>query len=519
MKLIHLLLISTLALHAHFGFVVPHAGGRTADLILSEDLKPERYVDVSIIKDARLFIRDSDGKDTPLTLTRDGNLYRVALTGKGNRIIHGNANLGISPSGRGPKPFLLLYYPKTILGPLTGPAATIGGDVPVELIPHGEPGNTSFQLIARGKPLAAAEVAIILPSGQEQRVKTNDAGFTPSFPQTGRFAAWARFWENTSGTHDGKPYEQTRHYAMLVYDAAPRPVSFTTLPEPTSSFGAVTDGGYLYVYGGHISPTHTYSTASVSGKFHRLHLESKQWQPLASGPALQGMNLASWQGKIIRVGGMEPRNAPGTKHDIHSISDVASFDPQTGKWTNLAPLPEPRSSHDVAVIGNKLIVAGGWVLRGAEPTTWSSTVLTLDLADPKATWQSSPQPFDRRAFISATHNGKMYVLGGITASNAVSAEVEIFDPAASTWSKGPKLPGTAQTNFAPAATTLNGSLYVSLADGSLIRLNESTNSWVDVAHTTPRLAHRMATHANKLLIIGGADKGKNLDLVEAVSLD
>ncbi|MBM3759270.1 MAG: hypothetical protein FJW36_03375 [Acidobacteria bacterium] len=518
MKLIHLLLIAALGLQAHFGFVVPHAGGRSADFILSEDLKPERYVNVDLIKEAKLFVRDAAGNDTALTLVRDANIFRLEVPGKGDRIIHGTANLGISPNGRGPKPFLLLYYLKTILGNLTGQAATIGGNAVVELVPHGTPGNLKFQLISRGKPLADAEVAVVLPNGQEKRVKTDSTGTTPAFTETGRFAAWARFWEPGTGEHNGKPYEQLRHYAMLVFDAFPKPSNFTTLPEPTSSFGAVTQNGWLYVYGGHISPTHNYSTASVSGKFSRLNLETKQWQSLPSGPALQGMNLAAHNGKVYRVGGMAPRNAPGTKQDIHSIHDVSVFDPTTNTWTNLTPLPQPRSSHDVAIIDNQLIVTGGWLLKGAESTTWSNTTLTLDLSRPDAQWQSVSQPFARRAFITAVHNNKMYVLGGITEAGAVSADVNIFDPKTSTWSKGTPLPGQATTNFAPAAAVLANQLYVSLADGSLIRWNEALNRWVDVAKSAPRLAHRMVADSGRLLIIGGAEKGKNLDLVEEVSL-
>ena len=518
MKLFYLFLITSLSLNAHFGFVVPHAGNRSADFILSEDLKPERYVNVDLIKEAKLFLRDAEGKDTALTLVRDANIFRLNLPGKGDRIIHGIANLGISPNGRGPKPFLLLYYPKTILGNLTGSAATIGGDAVVELVPLGESGNLKFQLISRGKPLADAEVAVVLPNGQEKRVKTDSTGTTPVFTEAGRFAAWARFWEPGTGEHNGKPYEQLRHYAMLVFDAYPKPSTFTRLPEPTSSFGAVSQNGWLYVYGGHISPTHNYSTDSVSGKFSRLNLETRQWQSLPAGPALQGMNLAAHEGKIYRVGGMAPRNAPGTKQDIHSISDVAVFDPLSSTWRSLAPLPEPRSSHDVAIIGNHLFVTGGWLLKGAEPTTWTDTTLTLDLSRADAKWQSVAQPFARRAFITAVHNNRMYVLGGITKAGSVSSDVDIYDPQTNTWSKGTPLPGQATTNFAPAAATLDNQLYVSLADGSLIRWNEALSRWVDVAKTSPRLAHRMVADSSRLLIIGGAEKGKNLDLVEAVSI-
>lgn len=82
-----------------------------------------------------------------------------------------------------------------------------------------------------------------------------------------------------------------------------------TLAEPTASFGAVADGGWLYVYGGHVARTHSYSKNAVSGRFNRLNLASlAMWEALPGGPPLQGMNLAVNGGKIYRVGGMQPQN-------------------------------------------------------------------------------------------------------------------------------------------------------------------------------------------------------------------
>ena len=76
------------------------------------------------------------------------------------------------------------------------------------------------------------------------------------------------------------------------------------------------------------------------------------------------MNLASHGGKVYRVGGMQPRNAPGEPADNLSIADVARFDPKVGKWEALPPLPAGRSSHDVVVAGDKLVVVGGWQMKG-----------------------------------------------------------------------------------------------------------------------------------------------------------
>jgi hypothetical protein len=54
------------------------------------------------------------------------------------------------------------------------------------------------------------------------------------------------------------------------------------------------------------------------------------------------MNLAAHKGKVIRVGGMEPRNKKGEKAAPFSTDEAASYDPEARKWEKLPALPEPR---------------------------------------------------------------------------------------------------------------------------------------------------------------------------------
>src|SRR5262249_12500196 len=172
--------------------------------------------------------------------------------------------------------------------------------------------------------------------------------------------------------------------------------------------------GYLYVYGGHVGKTHTYSTQDVQGTFHRLKLDGgTKWEELPGGPSAQGLNLAAHGGKVDRVGGMQPRNASGEAEDIHSLADCARFDPKTGKWEALPSLPTGRSSHDVVVTGDKLVVVGGWHQRGkGKKFVWHDTVAVLDLAAAKPEWKSIPQPFQRRALERAPVGDKLDLNGG-----------------------------------------------------------------------------------------------------------
>ncbi|HWB85089.1 MAG TPA: hypothetical protein VG675_13175 [Bryobacteraceae bacterium] len=528
MKLAFLLLMLGMAslADAHFVWVVPASTGATAQVFISEELKPSDEVDVGIIGGTKLSLRAA-GKEIPLTLTRSGPTYVTNLPGSGSRVIHGTTDLGLTARGQ-EKAYLLVYYPKTILGDAFDPTAIIGDAAPVEIIPIGRPGALCLRVLAHGKPLPASEVTLILPDGTQKKAITDKDGLTQEFRETGRYGAWTRYWENLGGERDGKAYAETRNYATVVFDVAqPAPATasgsstatrFATLPEATAAFGAVVSDGWLYVYGGHIAPTHSYSTAAVSGRFSRLKLaDGKTWEELPSGPPMQGMNLVAYKDMIYRIGGMEPRNKPGEKSEIFSVSDCAQYDPKTKKWQSLPPLPEPRSSHDVVVIGDKLIVVGGWTRRGDQPSVWLDNLEILDLSAKKPDWRSAKQPFKRRALIAAAYSGKMYVLGGFDEHNQVIRNVSIYDPVSGTWSAGPALPGGAATDgFAPAACVHAGKLYVSIADGGLYALDGMSQHWEKAGQATPRVAHRIVSDDRSILVLGGADKGKNSDLIEVV---
>jgi len=145
--------------------------------------------------------------------------------------------------------------------------------------------------------------------------------------------------------------------------------------------------------------------------------------------------------------------------------------------------------------------------------------MTRDLSAPKLEWKSAPQPFRRRALIAAPYQGRMFVMGGITDMGTVVGYVDIYDPRTKAWKKGPALPGSGVNTFAPAAAVDGGSLYVSVADGTLYRLGRSEQSWERVGRGTPRVAHRAVPGGQSILVMGGAEKGKDLDLIEAIPVN
>jgi N-acetylneuraminic acid mutarotase len=521
---------------AHFVFVVPAESRETATVVFSESLEPDADVDDSPLAGLLLEAATDTAPPQPLKVVDTGEVFSVELP-EAVRQLRGRLDYGVMSRG-GSEPFLLVYHPKAVIGdPFAKAEETHDDGVQLSLV--GRPGQARFVLRHDGKPVADAAVRLVLPDGSEEELLTDAEGATPAVAARGQLAAWARHFEATPGEHLGEAYGEIRHYPSLVVDvpaegeaaAASGEAALTKtrmlppLPEAASSLAAVACDGWVYVYGGHISPVHTYTTEGVSGRFHRMSLaDPTAWEELPSGPGLQGMNVAAHDGRIYRVGGMQPRNLPGEEADNASVTSAACFDPAVGTWQPLPDLPEGRSSHDVAVIGNTLYVVGGWDMQGADGgEVWADTLLALDLSgdstEAGAAWQVLPQPFIRRALIAAVADGKLFVLGGFTDSEEVSQRVDVFDPATGQWSTGPDLPGGGFNGFAPAACTIEGSVFISVADGGIHRLAADGSAWEPVATVSPRIVHRMVPLGNDaVVLLGGAHRRDNLDVVEVVPL-
>jgi len=294
------------------------------------------------------------------------------------------------------------------------------------------------------------------------------------------------------------------------------------MPRAVSSLGAAMLDGWLYVYGGHRTDIHKYSTEAVVGTFARLKLpDGAKWDLLPEGPSCQGTTLVAHAGKLYRIGGMQPRNKPGEKADNHSIASAECFDPKLGKWEKLPDMPAGRSSHDAVSIGDLLVVVGGWDMRGKDQDSiWHDTCLVLDTTKKPMRWEPVPQPFQRRALTATAFSKKAYVFGGMDPKGKTTVSVAVFDPATKKWGDGPELPGGEKNGFSPASAEGGGFLYVSPLDGVIYKLDGDGKHWTETARLAkPRMVHRLVADAgNRLWAIGGATAGEMQGKVEPISL-
>jgi hypothetical protein len=201
---------------AHMVYVVPAPDGRAVTVVFSDSLAPDEKVRMDKVAGLKLVAR-TDGKDAPVECVKGEHALTAKLTAAPS-LAYGTVVYGLMSKAE--KPTLLVYHAKAVFGAATGPAATVGEAAALEVVPVTEGGKTRLRLLAKGKPVADAEGGVLLPDGTKEKVKTDADGYTAAFAQSGRYAAYLRQTATTAGEHDGKKYEEVRHYATLVVDVA-----------------------------------------------------------------------------------------------------------------------------------------------------------------------------------------------------------------------------------------------------------------------------------------------------------
>jgi len=501
-----------------------------AFLFFGENVADEAYHMPERIAKTKVWLRAAEGKRSELKtkdLESEDRIGLIApLESDEALVLEANQPYGIYGKS------MLVYYAKHVHAGNAGEFNASGEskDLKLDIVPQAKDGELELRVLWQGKPLKGVELVVSMGGAEPIEKTTDDEGrATLKLDGKGTVGVLANHMDKEeSGKHDGKPYEGVLHYASLTFDwpqasasekksqenskSAASQSALPLLPEPLSSFGAAVEGGWLYVYGGHTGEEHKHSAANLSNYFRRIKIDGgREWEDLPTETPLQGLALVSHAGKVYRIGGLNARNAT-TKddEDLHSTADFAQFDPATGQWKKLAPLPTPRSSHNAAVIGDRLYVIGGWQLKGKSPGDWQQDLLMYDFTAPDAGWQAvSETPFKRRALAASHWNGQLAAIGGIDEEGDVSQRVDLFDPQSKKWSEGPELPGAGLAGFGGSACNLDGKLYVSGLRGILYRLNDSGSAWEEAARKSKgRFFHQLLPAGNDegLIAIGGASR-------------
>ncbi|MEX0793795.1 MAG: DUF3386 family protein [Pirellulaceae bacterium] len=297
------------------------------------------------------------------------------------------------------------------------------------------------------------------------------------------------------------------------------------LPNGLTSFGAAVLENYLYVFSGHDGDAHGFGRDQLSDHFRRIQFDdpSADWEELAKHEPAQSTALLTDGTYLYRIGGLTFRNSGSDMTtNFESTDHFSRYDVQKNEWTELAPLPEPRSSLDAALIGRSIYVAGGWNLQGesSSDAPWHEDILRFNLDEPEKGWQSLPGPgYITRAAAVAEHDGKLALIGGIQ-QRGITRKVSFYDPEANSWTEGPELPqDSGAAGFANSAFALNGHLYTSGGSGVLYRLSDDGESWqIEDRLLFPRMFLRLLpTSDDRLLAVGGtASFGGRMGAVESI---
>ena len=216
----------------------------------------------------------------------------------------------------------------------------------------------------------------------------------------------------------------------------------------------------------------------------------------------------------VQVGGKFYLAGGGTAHQ--------KFDPQTGQWTNVAPLPANIDHIQGVAVNGKIYYIGGlsnW------PSPHVSTVHIYDPATNTFSQGASMGARGRGAGGVAVHDGKIYYAGGLHDGAAVNW-LDVYDPEANTWTQLPNMP-TARDHF--HAAVLDGKLWAiggrNVQIGLTTTVNEAysfaSNSW-STSHAplpTPRGGFAVGTHGDEVFVIGGEDATKAHGTVEAYNVE
>ena len=488
---------------AHYIWVVSENG--VTKVYFSEGLSPDQSEFLGAIDGMRVFVV-SGGELQQVAFEKklDGELGWFELANPANAPVFLRCDYGVFT--RGEQTMRLDYAAKYGSAALAANRISRHEELRLDVVPELKNGNLEISVFFDGRPAPDIEVVVSQTSQLDRSTTlTTDEHGTAKYTveDSSRVLMRAKKILAESGELDGKTYSEHRYYCTVAFDlgsesgekttstrprAAPEVRSpervFPDLPMTLTSFGAVQTEGHVYVLGGQIAKAHSYAKQWQNGKLLRLSLEdpSDGWTVISEIGGVQGLALLCHDGKILRIGGFEARNGEGEPHDLHSLTDFQSFDPRTREWTSLPPLPEPRSSFDACLIGDRVFVVGGWTLRGSEPSIWQRSALSIDLSAQQRQWSEiTTPPFQRRALSVVTVGERIFAVGGIDESGQTSSACDMFDLKSQRWTRCADLPETSELRgFGCAGFVIDNSLIVSLADGSFVKFDEATDSWVQL---------------------------------------
>lgn len=156
----------------------------------------------------------------------------------------------------------------------------------------------------------------------------------------------------------------------------------------------------------------------------------RRWDPIAGAPLTGRIHTASvWTGTELIVAG-------GRADDTGlPVTDGAAYDPSTGRWEEIPPVPEPATGATAVWTGGELILWGG----ENDDKDGRSPFPGYAFEPSSRTWRALPEPpYRSLGGHSAVWSGReMIVWGGESSTRVWGAA---YDPVADEWRRIPNGP-------------------------------------------------------------------------------
>jgi hypothetical protein len=219
--------------------------------------------------------------------------------------------------------------------------------------------------------------------------------------------------------------------AAELYDPQTNMWTLTgSMSEPRDNFAAVRlqDGRVLVSGGGSGGPNGPFlqKTAEIydfgTGTWSTVH-------HMANARFGHRLTLLN-DGRVLVTGGA---NSGG--HCVYQPT-AEIFDPQSGDWSNVRPMLDPRGFHLATRLRDgRVLVAGGWTMPACETACATAEIFDPDTEE----WQFTPAMTSPRGALvlhsadALLDNGKVLASGGILSSGFEIATAELYDPELDEW--------------------------------------------------------------------------------------
>lgn len=235
------------------------------------------------------------------------------------------------------------------------------------------------------------------------------------------------------------------------------------------------------------------------------------WSAIAGYPAAVFDNsAATLGGKLYSFGG---------GIDTGMENRAFMYDPAVNAWSPLPNMPRGRTKPQVAATNGKLYVLGGWSAAGAPVTA-------VDVYDPAAGTWSTPaatNPAARAAAGVGVVNGKVYLIGGCVDDQCTPSNNNVvFDPSSGAFSTGAAYPQDVAWGSCGGIGTrvycAGGSGSADFSNG--FAFNPASNSWSPIADMPLDLWGSAGSAAGGLLVmVGGVTAGSTAITNRTVAYD